>query len=107
MIPILAINRIVINKQSAVMGKRPAYWTINGITIFFFPDDGGWFPPEAERAPAMPGMVGIDYVARALYSVMSDGECIKLTDLGDEPARTIALYAGRVDQRIGEIANAK
>lgn len=78
-------------KKTALAGLRPAYWTVNGITLFVFEDD--WLPSyDAANGgiiDAEPGMVGVDYSFSSLYIVLLDGECEKLCDLRDEGARVV------------------
>lgn len=91
-------NGMPISKPSPLMNKVPAYWTKNGITILFLEND--WTPSDADVVEAIPGMVGVNWRGSALYVVLADGECEKLTDLEDEAARNV-MYA--VDQRNAEI----
>jgi len=94
-------DRTITKPSSPVAAKRPMYWTKAGVTIFFFRDD--WVPPETELVLAKPGMVGVSWRGDALFNIMADGECVKLTQIDDDFARNIVGFTNTVDQLAGEV----
>jgi hypothetical protein len=76
-----------ITKRGPLRGKKPAYWTKNGITAFFFGSEEDLRKLNAPTLPATPGMVGVDCLAERLYVILADGEAHLLCDMQDFRAR--------------------
>lgn len=98
-----ATNGVVRKLDTPIAGKTPQFWSKQGVTVFFFEDDH-WYPDKSpgEMVMAFPGMVGVNYQGTALFCVMADGECVKLTDLRDQLPRAIVRSTG-IDQMVGEL----
>lgn len=105
----IVTNKITLGKPGPLVGLKPAYWTKQGVTVFFFEEE--WVPdPSSENAgeiiPALPGMVGVSYRGNKLYTILADGECVELTNLDDDYPRHVLVSAMGLDQLKGEVPNA-
>jgi hypothetical protein len=95
-----------VEKPGILYGKRTAYFTKNGITVFFFDE---FIPAESSSCAgiedAIPGMIGIDFSGSSLYLILANGECERLTVLDDHKARDIIHATNHKNEEIVGLAD--